>query len=275
MSRGRFCPVAITRSDAIPAELLLGVGELARVLHQEARLAHELARRTRPDLAAVALVLGVDRLVLVLFVLVLNDDEPVLEDRVEVGLDVVGIGLLLVLVLLGILGGRGCLGRGLVVLLEILDDLVVDEVLLEILLEVGLVEILVVEVLLREVLFDLFLFELFYVVVGHACPWGAALMSVPGNRGGALAIPVPDFDATFSSKGETARPLGPPDGVGYWARRVTPTPPARVAPGARRAVKRTRSARAMPEPHARRRTCPGGARSSGRTWGPGSSSRVP
>src|SRR3954469_15132830 len=229
MSRGRFCPVAITRSDAIPAELLLGVGELARVLHQEARLAHEFARRTRADLAAVALVLGVDGLVLVLFVLVLDDDQPVLEDRVEVGLDVVGIGLLVVLVLLGILSGGGRLGRGVVVLLEvilddlvvdevlleillevILDDLGVDEVLLEILLEVGLVEVLVVEVLLGEVLLDLFLFELFYVVVGHACPWGAALMSVPGNRGGTLAIPVPNSDATFSTKGEPDGPLGPP-----------------------------------------------------------------
>src|SRR5439155_6706680 len=94
-------------SDAVSAELLLGVGQLARMLHEEARLADELARRLRPDLPAVGLLLGVDGLVLVLFVLVLDDHEPVLEDRVEIGLDVIGVGLLVVLVLIGIFGGGG------------------------------------------------------------------------------------------------------------------------------------------------------------------------
>src|SRR5687768_14417302 len=81
----------LMRSDAVPAELLLRVGQLARVLHQEARLAHELTRGPGPDLAALGLVLGVDDLFLFLFFVVVHDDEPILEDGVEVGLDIVGV----------------------------------------------------------------------------------------------------------------------------------------------------------------------------------------
>src|SRR5690606_6090286 len=58
-----------------------------------------------------ALVLRVDGLVLLLDVLVLGDDEPVLQDGVEVGLDVVGVLLLFVLVLLCLLGSGGSGGR--------------------------------------------------------------------------------------------------------------------------------------------------------------------
>src|SRR5688572_28859867 len=75
---------SVTASHAVPAELLVDVGELARVLDEEAALADELARRPGADLGRLpAAVLGVHRLVLVFLLLVGHDDEAVLEDGFE------------------------------------------------------------------------------------------------------------------------------------------------------------------------------------------------
>src|SRR5205814_1221926 len=140
------------------AELVLGVGELAGVLHQEAGLADELTRGTGTDLGGLALVLGVDRLVLLLVLVLVDDGDAVLEDGVEIGLDVVGVGLLVVLVIV-----VGLDDRDDDLFLVLFDQ--VDVVTLEVLDEQVLV---VLEVVFVEVLFSLdFLFEVFFNVVGH------------------------------------------------------------------------------------------------------------
>src|SRR5215207_8925561 len=99
---------------AVGAEHVVGVGELARVLHEEAGLAHELAGALRLDApAAVAAVVGLGLLVLVFaLVLVGLGGDAVLEDRIEVGLDVVGVGLLVVLFLVLVVAAAA-LGFGL------------------------------------------------------------------------------------------------------------------------------------------------------------------
>ena len=91
---------AAVGSDAVGAELALGVGQLAGVLDEEAGLADELARALGLDPAgAVAALLGLGRLFLLVVLFLLGGGDAVLQDGVEVGLDVVGVGLLLVLVL--------------------------------------------------------------------------------------------------------------------------------------------------------------------------------
>src|SRR5687767_7991817 len=84
--------------DAIGAEHVVGVGQLARVLHQEAGLAHELARSLRLDAAGpVAAVVGLGLLLVLVLVVVGLGRDAVLEDRVEVGFDVVVVVLVLLL----------------------------------------------------------------------------------------------------------------------------------------------------------------------------------
>src|SRR5579875_2029379 len=76
-------PEAVSCSDTVATEHLLLVGELARVLHQEARPAHELVGLLGQDpLAHLRAVLCVGPLLVVLG-LVVGDDEPLLQDDVE------------------------------------------------------------------------------------------------------------------------------------------------------------------------------------------------
>ena len=141
------------------------VGQLCGVLHQEARLADELARSLGLD-AVDRITPVVDlQLLFVLVGLVVSRDHPILEDRVEVGLDVVGRDevLVLVLVLHDGCGWPPAAGRGLGILLgflflvlEIGDLVVVAEAgELVVLLEDVLVEVLDVDVGVVEVCFDL------------------------------------------------------------------------------------------------------------------------
>ena len=102
------------------------------MLHEEARLAHELAGPLGQDAVdRVAAVVDLDLLVL-LVVFLLGADEAVLQDRVEVGLDVVGLDEILVVVLLfrtllrrGDRGSVVCLGS----IVVRVDDLDIDVVL--------------------------------------------------------------------------------------------------------------------------------------------------
>ena len=67
------------------------------MLHEEARLAHELVGLLRLDAArAIATLFGLRRFVLVVLVLGLCGD-AVLEDGVEVGFDVVGVDVVVLL----------------------------------------------------------------------------------------------------------------------------------------------------------------------------------
>src|ERR1700722_12735312 len=121
-------------SDTVPAQHLLPVCQLAWVLDQEARTAHELVGLLRQDpFIAFGLVLLVRRLLVLGLVL---DDQALLEDHVEAGLDVLVVGLLLFLLLVALAGllddrgGRWCQdlvnGIGLcVILLVDVDDVLV------------------------------------------------------------------------------------------------------------------------------------------------------
>ncbi len=114
-----------TQSAAV---LALGVGQLARVLDQEARLAHELARALGQDLGGtLGPVLGVGDLVLLVLLLV-DDDEAVLQDDVEPGLHVVGVDVVVVLVIIVVVGHHDHADRhlGLLVDVDIDVDLVED-----------------------------------------------------------------------------------------------------------------------------------------------------
>ena len=88
--------------------MLLLVGQLARVFDQEARAAHELVGLLgQHPLVALGLVLLVGRLLVLGLVL---DDQALLEDHVQTGLDVLVVGLLflfLVVALAGLLDHRG------------------------------------------------------------------------------------------------------------------------------------------------------------------------
>src|SRR4029453_9459365 len=99
-------------SDAVDTEHEVLVGQLAPVLDQEAGLAHELVGLLGLDAAAaVAPVVGLGALVLVLLLVLGLGGDAVLEDGVEVGLDVVGVGLLLVLLVLLRVPALAGLGR--------------------------------------------------------------------------------------------------------------------------------------------------------------------
>src|SRR3984957_13732226 len=95
-------PEGSPSSDTVPAEHLLRVCQLAGVFDQEARAADELVGLLRQDaLVAFCLVLLVGRFFVLGFVL---DDQPLLEDHVEAGLDVLVLGLLLFFLLLALPG---------------------------------------------------------------------------------------------------------------------------------------------------------------------------
>src|SRR5205085_10944264 len=125
------------------------------VLDEEARPAHELVRLLGQHLRGrLGPVLGV-RCLLVLF-LVLGDDQALLEDHVEAGLDILLVVLVLLLVLLVLGAIRGDGGGALPVLLRLLlllldllvlvdlffERVLVDEVVVRPLVEIGLVEFL-------------------------------------------------------------------------------------------------------------------------------------
>ena len=82
------------------------------MLDQEAGLAHELVGLLGLDAArAVAPVVGLGDLVLVLVLVLGLGGDAVLEDGVEVGLDVVGVDVVVVLLLLVVVGRLAGLGR--------------------------------------------------------------------------------------------------------------------------------------------------------------------
>src|SRR5436309_2209776 len=145
MPHREFCSFGAVRADddvpighrttlnAIPAEHLLGIRELAGVLDEEAGLTDELVGALRGDLGrALGTLLGVgDFLFLLLVLLLVLDDEAVLQDDVEAGLYIVGVEVLFVLFLLVLLVGGGRLGlarssAALLFLLALDDVVVVD-----------------------------------------------------------------------------------------------------------------------------------------------------
>src|SRR5437763_10513995 len=120
-------------SDAIPTQHGVGIGQLAGVLDEKARLAHELAGLLGQHLhRAVGAVLGVGRLLVV--VLVLGNDQAFLQDHVEAGFDVVVLLVLVLLVVVFLAGGTGR-GRdgafGHLVLLVVHVDVAVHVVVIE------------------------------------------------------------------------------------------------------------------------------------------------
>src|SRR5580658_7898703 len=89
-SVGRAVPFG---SDAVAAEPLAFVGQLADVLHEEAGATHELVGLLGQDaLGRLGTILGVGQLVVFRLIL---DDESFLQDHVETGFDVLVLGLLL------------------------------------------------------------------------------------------------------------------------------------------------------------------------------------
>jgi hypothetical protein len=141
------------------------------MLHEEARLTHELPRSLGEDAVnRVAAVVDLDLLVL-LVGLLLDGNEAILEDRVERGFDVVGLDeVLVVIFILGRLFDRHRAGRGLDLIgLDDVDveHLVIEDVIVEDLdikvLEVGIGFFqLIFELVFRELL-DHVLGELFFV----------------------------------------------------------------------------------------------------------------
>ena len=116
-------------------------------------------------------------LVVVVFLVVVAGGDAVLEDLVEVGLDIVGVGLLLVVFLVVVaLGPPRSLGFFLVLLLGILDDRILVEVVVEIALEVVVdevfveVDVLVVRLLEVVVLDVEILVEFVCFFVSHGSP---------------------------------------------------------------------------------------------------------
>src|SRR5688500_3288254 len=101
MAKRPRCPkVRRSALNAVETEFALRVGQLAGVLHEETRLTDEFAGLLRGDpRAALAPVFRLDDagLFLLVVVLVLGRRDPVLQDRVEVGFDVIGVGLVVVL----------------------------------------------------------------------------------------------------------------------------------------------------------------------------------
>src|SRR5207237_10836954 len=97
-SNGASATACVGASHAVPAQHPVGVSQLARVLHQEARAARELPRPLRGDTEVGRAVLSRQAVVEVVIVVVLveagPDAHPLLEDLVEAGLDLVAVGLL-------------------------------------------------------------------------------------------------------------------------------------------------------------------------------------
>src|ERR1700722_16464641 len=95
-------PSGSSSSDTIPAEHPLRVCQLARVLDQETRTAHELVGLLGQDpLVALGLVLLVGRFLVLGLVL---DDQALLENHVQAGLDVLVVGLLFFLLVVAVSG---------------------------------------------------------------------------------------------------------------------------------------------------------------------------
>src|ERR1700722_12531493 len=95
-------PSGSSSSDTIPAEHPLRVCQLARVLDQETRTAHELVGLLGQDpLVALGLVLLVGRFFVLGLVL---DDQALLEDHIQAGLDVLVVGLLFLLLVVAVAG---------------------------------------------------------------------------------------------------------------------------------------------------------------------------
>src|SRR5580658_10311337 len=128
-------------SDTVAAEPLALVGQLADVLHEEAGATDELVGLLGQDaLCHLGAVLGVGELVVLRLVL---DDQALLQDHIEAGLDVLVLGLLLVVVLCVLAGGHhGHGGHDGVVVLVVAEGVVV---------------------LVRNILVDVFV-EVFYVL---------------------------------------------------------------------------------------------------------------
>jgi hypothetical protein len=153
-------------SHAVPAVHALAVGELARVLHEEARLAHELVRLLGQHLGCVGgAVLGVRDLVLVLFLL--GDDEALFQDDVEAGLHVVVVHIVVVIDVVLVLGRHhrghrhddGFVGLFVVddricVVIVVAQDRLVGELVVVQVLEFGLVEVFgLIDFVFNEVFF--------------------------------------------------------------------------------------------------------------------------
>src|SRR3984957_5243469 len=103
-------PGVSVSSDTIPAEHLLLVGQLARGLDQEAGAADKLCGLFGQDtLVALPLVLLVGGFLVFRLIL---DDEALLQDDVEARFDVLVLGLLLFLFVLGLAGLLHDRGRG-------------------------------------------------------------------------------------------------------------------------------------------------------------------
>src|SRR5579875_184474 len=191
-------------SHAVPAQPARPVGELGLALHEEARLADELAGLLREHpRRAVDAVLGIRRLLL-LVLLLLGNDEALLQDDVEARLDVIVVELVLVLVddLLGLGDGRGARERAVdgveqarVVLVDVGDVIGAELVLLD---EVFLVEELVLEVLEVGLGVELGV-ELAVHLARHQTPSHVRLCDPGGVRPGplsAVTIRQVDNDAT-------------------------------------------------------------------------------
>src|SRR5579884_1638622 len=198
----RVVGAGLDRSHAVAAQHLVGVGQLARVLHQEARPAHEFVRLLGQDaLGALAPVVGLgDLVVLLLFVL---DDEALLQDLVQAGLDVLVVDVLvLVLALFGDGGDGGLLG----LLLFVRDDVVIIFVVVHrvgefvLVLEFVLVEQVVVAQILEVLGLELLGFVDFVQVFRHPQPFSRSsdaggayrLRSRTRPRFRAPRAPVPD-----------------------------------------------------------------------------------
>ena len=83
-------------SHAVPAQPLVGIGQLAGVLDEETGAAHELVRLLGEDtLGPFGAVVGLHDLLVLGFLLL--DDETLLQDLVQAGLDILVVDLLLVL----------------------------------------------------------------------------------------------------------------------------------------------------------------------------------
>src|SRR5207253_622510 len=112
--------------------------------------ADELVGALGDDLGrALSPLLRVRRLLLfVLLVLLVGDDEPLLQNLVEAGLDVLVLGLLLFLFFfVGGLGGGRATGLFLVLVRFLIEDVLVQRVVVERILVVEVLEIGLVEIL--------------------------------------------------------------------------------------------------------------------------------
>src|SRR3546814_10924674 len=102
------------RSDAVHAERRLAVGELSHRLQDEAGAAEELVLAAGLDLARRRAGAGTAVVLLLVLVLVVGRGDAVLQDLVEVGLDVVGIGLLVLVLFVVVAPAEGTAGLVLV-----------------------------------------------------------------------------------------------------------------------------------------------------------------